>query len=114
VATPDAPPGGAAAGAEGTTATEGKTGESPAKAVEDPKAKAQEAWRQQLDKARKEEAVYKDIVDKTQLQLNDTSGMYTPGYAAAVTYLEDNKKKLAEVQARIATLEEEGRRNLYR
>jgi hypothetical protein len=28
--------------------------------------------------------------------------------------LEDNQKKLADVKARIATLEEEGRRNSYR
>ena len=29
-------------------------------------------------------------------------------------FLEENKQKLAETQARIATLEEEGRRNSYR
>ncbi|HXK12744.1 MAG TPA: hypothetical protein VMT70_24125 [Vicinamibacteria bacterium] len=110
-----ATPAGGAGGTPPAAGADGKASkESTGGAAEDPKAAAQAAWRQQLEKARKEEAVYKDIVEKTQLQLNDVSGMYTPSYAAAMTYLEENKKKLADVQAQIASLEEEGRRNLYR
>ena len=46
--------------------------------------------------------------------MNDTSGLYSPGRAANVAFLEENKQKLAETQARIAALEDEGRRNRYR
>ena len=106
---------GGAAGTASAAGDEGKASkESTGGTNEDPKVKAQEAWRQRLEKARKEEAAYKDIVEKTQLQLNDVSAMYTPNYAAAMAYLDENKKKLADVQAQIASLEEEGRRNLYR
>ena len=105
----------AAAAGEGqapTGAAEG--GATPAESEEDARARAQDAWRQQLQQARKEEAAYRDVIDKMQLQLNDTSGMYSPGRAAVMTSLEENKQKLAQAQARVASLEEEGRRNLYR
>ena len=46
--------------------------------------------------------------------MNDMSGLYTAGRAANAAFLEENKQKLAEAQARIAALEEEGRRNRYR
>ena len=79
------------------------------------RAKAEEAWRKRLDNARKEEAVYKDIIAKLQLELDDISGgLYNPGRASKIAFQEENKQKLAEVQARIAALEEEGRRNRYR
>jgi hypothetical protein len=84
-----------------------------AKAEGEAHAKAAEDWRRRLDQARKEEAVYKDIIDKTQLQLNDTSGLYSSSRAAAMTYLEETKQKLAQAQGKIAALEEEGRRNGY-
>jgi hypothetical protein len=104
--------------AEGGTPTEGaaaaaNAAEDAAKAEADAQTKAAEAWRRQLDQARKEEAVYKDIIDKIQLQMNDTSGLYSPGRAANAAFLEENKQKLAETQAKIATLEAEGRRNRY-
>ncbi len=51
--------------------------EDAAKAEAEAQAKAAEAWRRQLDQARKEEAVYKDIIDKVQLQLNGTNGNST-------------------------------------
>jgi hypothetical protein len=122
-ATQDVP----AAGAEGQPATgeqpaaEGAEGAAPAsdaaakaaKAEDEARAKAVEDWRRRLDQARKEEAVYKDILDKTQLQLNDTSGLYSNSRAAAMTYLEETKQKLAQAQGKIAALEEEGRRNKY-
>ena len=110
---------------EGSAPTEGETpaegtaaaataAEDAAKAEAEARAKAEEAWRQRLDQARKEEAVYKDVVDKVQIQMNDVSGLYTSGRAANSAFLEENKQKLAQTQEKIATLEEEGRRNRYR
>jgi hypothetical protein len=105
--------------AEGTaaegTAAPAKPAEDAAKAAEEARAKAEEAWRKRLDQARKEEAVYKDIIAKLQLELNDTSGgLYNPGRASKIAFQEENKQKLAEVQGRIAALDDEGRRNRYR
>jgi len=104
--------------AEGETPVEGtaaaaKAAEDPAKAEEEAQAKAAEAWRKRLDQARKEEAVYKDIIDKMQFQMNGTTDLYSPGRTANAAFLEENKQKLAETQARIAALEDEGRRNRY-
>jgi hypothetical protein len=127
-ATPDLPPstepaGGGAAGAEGqpaegAAAAEGQApaeGAEAAAAEEEARARAEEAWRRRLDQARKEEAVYKDVIDKLQLELNDISGgLYNPGRAAKIAFQEENRQKLAEVQGRIAALEDEGRRNRYR
>ena len=106
----------AAGAAEGGATPANAEGASPAEKEkeEDARAKAQDAWRQQLDQARKEEAFYKDAVDKTQLQLNDTSGMYSPAWTAAQASLEDYKQKLAQAQAKVTALEAEGRRNRYR
>ena len=103
---------------EGGTPAEGaaadaKAAEDPAKAEAEAQAKAAEAWRKRLDQARKEEAIYKDVIDKVQVQISGTNGLYSPGRAANINFLEENKKKLAETQARIATLEDEGRRNGY-
>ncbi len=92
--------------AEGTPAAE--------KPAEDPKVKAEAEWHGKLDQARKEEAAYQEMVDKIQLALNDTSGLYSSGRASNVQLLQENQKKLADVKARIAGLEEEGRRNAYR
>ena len=86
-----------------------------AKAEEEARQKAIADWRKRLDQARKEEAVYKDVIDKLQLELNDTSGgLYNPGRAAKIAFQEENKKLLAQTQGKIAALEEEGRRNQYR
>jgi hypothetical protein len=116
------------AAAEGQPAAEGEApaeGEQPAegaapatdaaaKAEEEARTRAQENWRKRLDQARKEEAVYKDIIDRLQLELNDTSGgFYNPGRAAKIAFQEENKQKLAQTQGKIAALEEEGRRNRY-
>jgi fused signal recognition particle receptor len=85
------------------------------KAEEEARAQAEEAWRRRLDQARKEEAVYKDVIAKLQLELDDTTGgFYNPGRAAKIAFQDENKQKLAETQGRIAALEEEGRRNNYR
>jgi hypothetical protein len=95
--------------AAGTAAADGK--EKPA---EDPHAKAEAEWHQKLDQARKEEAAYQEMVNKIQLALNDTSSLYGSGRASNAALLEENQKKLADTKARIADLEEEGRRNSYR
>ncbi len=85
------------------------------KAAEEARVKAEADWRKRLDQARKEEGVYKDVIDKLQLELNDTSGgFYNPGRASKIAFQDENRQKLAEVQGRITALEDEGRRNGYR
>jgi len=96
--------------ADGTAAA----GEKKDKPEEDPRVKAEADWRAKLEQARKEEAGYQDMVNKVQLALNDTSYLYSPARAANQQLLEENQKKLADVKTRIASLEEEGRRNAYR
>jgi hypothetical protein len=104
----------AATGAAPAPDATAKAAADAAKAEEEARQKAIEDWRRRLDRARKEEAVYKDVVDKLQLELNDTSGgLYNPGRAAKIAFQEENKQKLAETQGRIAALEEEGRRNKF-
>ena len=112
-----------ASGADAAAKPAGEGGAAPAegaptdaeKAAEEARAKAEADWRKRLDNARKEEAVYRDVIDKLQLELNDTSGgFYSPGRAAKIAFQDENKQKLAEVQGRIAAIEEEGRRNSYR
>ncbi len=100
--------------AEGAAAAPGAAGDSKEKPEEDPRLKAQADWHQRVDQAHKEEAAYQDMVNKVQLALNDTAALYGPGRAANVALLEENQKKLADVKTRIASLEEEGRRNSYR
>ena len=46
--------------------------------------------------------------------MNGTSGLYSPGRAANAASLEEYKKKLADTQAKIVALQDEGRRNNYR
>ena len=111
-------PGDAAAGEkpkdEAGAAAEGAPTDAE-KAAEEAKAKAEADWRKRLDQARKEEAVYRDVIDKLQNELNDTSGgFYNPGRASKIAFQDENKQKLAEVQGRITALEEEGRRSGYR
>lgn len=104
-----AKPAGEGAAAEGASSSDAE------KTAEEARAKAEADWRKRLDNARKEEAVYKDVIDKLQLELNDTTGgFYNPGRASKIAFQEENKQKLAEVQGRIAALEDEGRRSNYR
>jgi len=110
-------PAGAEASAQAKTdkpAEGAATDKEKEKATEDPREKAQAEWRQKLDQAHKEEAAYQEMVTKVQLALNDTSSLYGPGRAANLQLLEENQKKLADTKAKIASLEEEGRRNAYR
>ena len=111
-----APAGAAAAPAAGDkpAGAEGAATATAEKPAEDPRVKAEAEWRQKLEQAHKEEAAYQEMVTKLQLALNDTGGLYSSGRASNVQMLEDNQKKLADVKARIATLEEEGRRSSYR
>jgi hypothetical protein len=104
----------AAAGTAQATGDKPAEGAAAEKPAEDPRVKAEAEWRQKLEQARKEEAGYQEVVGKLQLALNDTSGLYSSGRAANVQMLDENQKKLADVKARIAGLEEEGRRNSYR
>jgi hypothetical protein len=113
-ATPEAAAAAKAAG-EGGAAAAGGAATDAERAAEEAKARAEADWRKSLEQARKEEGVYKDVIDKLQLELNDTSGgFYNPGRASKIAFQEENKQRLAEVQGRITALEEEGRRNGYR
>jgi hypothetical protein len=105
-------PAGDAAPAEGAAGA--GAADDAAKAAAEAEAQAQATWRTSLDQARKEEAAYKDMVDKLQFQMNGTAGLYSPGRAANATALEQYKQKLADARAKIATLEDEGRRKGYR
>ena len=90
-------------------------GDEAAESEVDAKEQAEAAWRTQLERARKEEDVYREVSERLQLELNDTSGgIYNPGRAARLQFLEENKQLLAETQQRVATLEAEGRANGYR
>jgi len=102
--------------AEATDDSEGSGSEQEeAVSEEDQRAQAEAAWRRKLEQARKEEEVYQEVIERLQLELNDMSGgVYNPGRANRVQFLEENKQLLAEVQERIAGLEQEGRANRYR
>ena len=81
----------------------------------DQQAEAEAAWRKKLDQARQEEQVYRDVVQRLQLELNDMSGgIYNPGRANRIAFMEENQQLLADTQQRIAALEDEGRVNRYR
>jgi hypothetical protein len=89
--------------------------EGRAASAEDERAQAEAAWRKKLEQARQEEQVYQDVIDRLQLELNDMSGgVYNPGRASKIAFLEENQQLLAEVRQRIADLEQEGRANRYR
>ncbi len=90
-------------------------GEGEVSSGDDERAQAEAAWRKKLDQARQEEQVYQEVIDKLQLELNDMSGgVYNPGRASKIAFLEENQQLLAGVQQRIADLEAEGRSSGYR
>jgi hypothetical protein len=96
---------------------EAKPGEkapSPEQAAAEAEAQAQEEWRNKLEQARVDESNFQGTVDRLQATLTDTSAIYSPGWTSAMAQMDQAKQKLAEVRARIATLEEEGRRAGYR
>ena len=86
-----------------------------AEAADEQRAQAEAAWRTKLERAQKEQEVYRDVIDRLQLELNDISGgVHTPARAAKIAFLEENEQLLVEAQERVATLEAEGRANGYR
>jgi colicin import membrane protein len=105
--------GGAEAKAEGGEKSEKAAAAD--KAAADEKAAAEADWRKRMDTARKLQEAYKDVIAKLEADLGDLStASYGPGRASKVNFVEENKQKLVEMQANIAKLEEEGRRNAYR
>jgi hypothetical protein len=85
------------------------------KTDDEKQAEASSAWRKNLEAANKDAAASRDQIAKIQNDLNDTSGgFYSSRRATLVSQLEDSKKRLAEAEAKVADLEEQGRRNAYR
>ena len=85
------------------------------KTDDEKQAEASATWRKNLDLASKDAATSREQIAKIQNDLNDTSGgFYSSRRATLLTQLEDSKKKLAEAEAKVADLEEQGRRNSYR
>ena len=85
------------------------------KTDDEKQAEASAAWRKSLEAANKDAAASRDQIAKIQNDLNDTSGgFYSSRRATLVSQLEDSKKRLAEAEAKVADLEEQGRRNAYR
>jgi hypothetical protein len=78
-------------------------------------AEASAAWHKNLDAANKDATSYRDQIAKIQNDLNDTSGgFYGSRRATMQTQLDDAKKKLADAEAKVAVLEDQGRRSGYR
>jgi hypothetical protein len=85
------------------------------KTDEEKQAEASAGWRKSLDSANKDAATYRDQVARIQNDLNDTSGgIYSARRTTLLTLLEETQRKLTETQAKVADLEEQGRRNGYR
>jgi hypothetical protein len=112
-AAPAGTEGKAVPGAGGTAAT---AANAPKEKTEDElKAEAQAAWREQMTTAQGDVARMQAEVDRLQLALNDTTAsMYGSGRAATVARFEEAKKVLAEAQARVQNLQDQGRRSGYR
>ncbi|HVO11818.1 MAG TPA: hypothetical protein VMX54_13855 [Vicinamibacteria bacterium] len=105
---------GAAASGTGGTEAKPKSDADAEKEAAERAAKEEAAWRDEMDRTRKAEEACRKAIDDLQTQLNDVSTMYTPSRARAMTALEDTKKKQAELQARLTTLEAEGHSKGYR
>jgi hypothetical protein len=85
------------------------------KTEDEKKAEASAAWRKSLDASNKAASTYRDQIAKIQNDLNDTSGgLYSNRRTTLLGFLDDTKKKLADEEAKIADLEDQGRRNGYR
>jgi hypothetical protein len=101
--------------AAATDAAAGSETKPTEKTDDEKRAEASASWRKSLDAANKDAATYRDQAAKIQNDLNDTSGgFYSSRRNTLVTMLEETQKKLTEAQAKIADLEEQGRRNGYR
>jgi hypothetical protein len=85
------------------------------KSEEELKAEQSAAWRKKVEVAQNNVQVYKDQVNKLQLDLNDSSGgFYSSRRTTLVTHLDETKKNLADAEKTLSDLEDEGRRNGYR
>lgn len=92
-------------------------GAAPAKAEkseDEKRAEASAAWRKSVEDANKIAANYRDMIVKLQNDLNDTSGLYSSRRTTVENLLNETKVKLTESEAKIADLEEQGRRAGYR
>jgi hypothetical protein len=84
------------------------------KSEDEKRAEASAAWRKSLDDANKAAANYRDMITKLQNDLNDTSGLYSSRRTTVENLLTETKVKLTESEAKVADLEEQGRRAGYR
>jgi hypothetical protein len=107
---PDAAP----AAADGTKPAEGGTAQKAEKSEDEKRAEASAAWRKSVEDANKVAANYRDMISKLQNDLNDTSGLYSSRRTTVENLLSETKVKLTESEAKIADLEEQGRRAGYR
>ena len=111
-----------ASGAASETGTEGQptaaaapTAEKKEPTDEERRAEQQQAWRDNISKARQDVATQTDRLNKLQASLNDVSGnLYGTSRATLLSQLDAAKKELAAAQQRVTDLEEEGRRAGYR
>jgi hypothetical protein len=111
----EAAPAGGEKSAADAAAGGAKPGEQdPEKAAAEAAAKAKQEWQNRLDQARTEQTNIQANIDRLQSVLAGGSGMYSSGWSAAMANLEDAKKKLVDVQAKIESLEAEGRSAGYR
>jgi hypothetical protein len=115
------PSGGDATASTDPVATKDAAGSEPKdpkdkeKTEDEKQAEASAAWRKNLDAANKAAGTYRDQVAKIQNDLNDTSGgLYSNRRSTMLGQLDDAKKKLAESEAKVADLEDQGRRSGYR
>jgi hypothetical protein len=89
--------------------------EKAAAAEAEAKAKAETEWRSRLEAERKVETRNAELIAKLEADLGDISSIsFGPNRTRKMDLLEEAQKKLADTQANIATIEEEGRRNGYR
>ena len=91
-----------------------KAGE-PEKSEDELRAERQQDWRQRLQEAQADVARLRARVDQVQSGLNDMTGpIYGANRASMASQLEQAKTALTAAEQKVATLEEEGRRNRYR
>jgi hypothetical protein len=110
---PDAAPAPAGEGSA-APATEGASSGKAEKSEDEKRAEAQAAWRKSLDEARTSATNYRDQVTKLQNDLNDTSNLYGSRRTTLMNFLDDTKAKLSAADAKVADLEEQGRKSGYR
>ena len=107
-ATPTASPSPGAAGAAKKDAPKEKT-------ADELSAEAQADWRKRLGEANTEASTRRERVNQIQVALNDTSGgVFTPRRAALQTQLDQAQKDAATADQKLASIQEEGRRQGWR